>query len=278
MRSLAATLLILFLATARGGAEQTAVYAMRGVLRSFDPATGQATVSHDAVPGYMPAMTMDFAADPAGVGTLHPGDPFTCRLCVTGDRAWIEDIHTVNAPAAFGLPSAAPSTERKPGDELPDLALVDESGATVRLSDFRGRTLALTFIYLRCPLPTYCPLMNRNFQAAQGLLDRLGLKERTHFLSVSMDAVHDTPTQLAAFAEAVEADRQVWTFAAAPAPALRPLTDAVGLEFKILGDGVSHNLRAVVIDPQGKLRRVFRGNTWTPQELVAEMRAADAAR
>lgn len=279
------TVLVLVLATAIGPrvsrAEETVSYAMRGVLRNIDPKKGHATVSHEAVSGYMPAMTMDFdLADPAEMSTLHSGDTFTCRLRVTQTHAWIEAVHKEDVPPATDIDAlaASRSTELKSGDPLPSIDLIDERGATVHLRDFQGKSLAITFIYLRCPLPNYCPLMNRNFQSAQALLDRLGLKERTHFLSISMDAQNDTPKQLAEFVDAYGADRETWTFAAASEPALRTFGGAVGLEFQRTAGVISHNLRTVVIDPQGKVRRIFRGNTWTPQELTAELRAAASAR
>lgn len=257
--------------------EEATAYTMRGVLRGIDPTTGQVTVSHDAVPGYMPAMTMNFdLADPAEIKALHSGDTFNCRLRVARDHAWIEAVHRedVQPVANIGTLPVSRSTELKVGDSLPETKFINERGETLHLRDFRGKSVAITFIYLRCPLPTYCPLINRNFQAAQTLLVQLGLKERTHFLSISMDAENDTPAQLASFAQAHEADEHSWSFATVPEPALRCLGSAVGLEFERKAGAINHNLRTVVIDPEGKIRRVFRGNTWTPQELAAELRAA----
>lgn len=264
-----------------GAVAGVAVYPMRGVFRGVDPATGQATVAHDAVNGYMPAMTMNFdLAAPDEMRGLRPGDTFTCQLRVTDDRAWIEEVHRENVPSVPLLGVAARarrSTELAVGDPLPDIEMTDQRGETVRLRDFGGKPLAISFIYLRCVLPTYCPLLNRNFQIARGLLDRLGLQGQARFLSVSMDPEHDTPKSLAAYAGAFEADPSAWIFAAVPEASLRRLGDAVGLEFQQQGGVINHNLRTVVVDGRARIRRVFRGNTWTPQELVSELRAAATA-
>ena len=65
---------------------------------------------------------------------------------------------------------------------MPDVALVDETGATRRLSEWRGRTLALTFIYTRCPLPDFCPLMDRHFADVQQLvIDDATLRGQVQF-------------------------------------------------------------------------------------------------
>jgi protein SCO1/2 len=257
----------------------TSVYPMRGILRNFDAKTGQATVTHEAVRGYMPAMTMDFQlANPDEMRSLHPGDTFSCQLRVTLDGAWIERVHKEDAPAVlspFGPAiNVSRSSELRVGDPLPDVELTDQHGATMHLHDLGGKPLAISFIYLRCALPTYCPLLNRNFQTACTLLDRLGLQRQAHFLSVSMDPENDTPENLAKCADAYEADQATWTFATASEDMLHRLGDAVGLEFQRQGSGISHNLRTVVVDEHGCIRRVFRGNNWTPQELVAELRAA----
>jgi protein SCO1/2 len=161
-----------------------------------------------------------------------------------------------------------------PGDLFPDIALVDQGRKAFRLADLRGSVVALTFIYTRCPLPTYCPLMSRNFQAAQGLLDRLGVGDRCRFLSISLDSRNDTPEVLTDYAARYQADPGRWTFAAGSGDEVRALGAGVGLEYTVADGLIYHNLRTVVLDRRGRIRRVFSGNRWTPQELAAEMRSA----
>jgi protein SCO1/2 len=171
----------------------------------------------------------------------------------------------------------------KPGVVVPELAVGetfpaadchDQTGALVRLADFHGQALALTFIYTRCPMGTFCPLVSRNFDVTQELLVKLGLNGRCHLLSLSLDPDHDTAEVLSAYAKSCHADPAIWTFANAPDATIRRLGAAAGLEYKREGERIDHNLRTVVIDPQGRLRHVFRGDAWTPQELAAELRAA----
>jgi protein SCO1/2 len=171
-----------------------------------------------------------------------------------------------------------PSRELGAGDLLPDIVLVNQFGEELRVRDFRGKALAITFIYSRCVSPTLCPLVSRNFDAAQTLLARLGVNEHCHLLSISLDAESDTPDVLAAYAKGCQANAQIWTFAPASESEVRRLGNAVGLEFKRVGGQIDHNLRTVVVDSAGRIRHIFRGNSWTPQELVAELRGARPAR
>jgi len=112
--------------------------------------------------------------------TLHelegiaPGDSITFRLVATPDTHWIDGIKKITpatpTPEAAGLAPPTPTgSELKPGDLLPDAELLDEDGNIVRFSDFRGRALAFTFFFTRCPLPDFCPRMNQNFSEARQL-------------------------------------------------------------------------------------------------------------
>jgi protein SCO1/2 len=259
--------------------EDTKTFQATGVLGRLEPGRRHATISHEPIEGYMPAMTMDFAvANWDEIASFEPGDVLEFHLCVRAESAWIEHVRKIGsaAPPAV-LPAFASDTrELRPGDRLPEISLVDQRGRTIGLALFRGQVLAITFIYTRCPLPTYCPFLNHRFQDAQAMLRRLGLEASGRFLSVSLDAIHDTTEVLAAFAENYGADVSTWTFASANDHALRELGDSIGLEFRMIDGRVDHNLRTVVLDRTGRISRIFRGNTWTTQELVAAMRSANS--
>ena len=147
--------------------EKVSTFEGSGVLRKVDAERRKAVIAHDVIAGYMEAMTMEFDVAEAGpVAALQPGDVIAFRLSVTEARSWIDqvrktghvDVASPAEPAAGSLPAGAP---------LPDCALVNQRGAAFRLSDFKGRALAFTFIFTRCPLPDFCPRMNRNLAEVQ---------------------------------------------------------------------------------------------------------------
>ena len=119
-----------------------------------------------------------------------------------------------------------------------------------------------------------CPLLRRNFDTTQALLQRLGLNSHCHLLSITLDGEHDTPEVLSAYAGSCGANPAFWSFASATETELHRLGDGVGLEFKQSEGRIDHNLRTLVIDGAGRLRHVFQGNAWTPQELAAALRSA----
>lgn len=179
----------------------------------------------------------------------------------------------------FTPPVAGAIRERSVGDELPEVLLRNQTGGPLRLADFRGKAVAVTFFYSACGAATFCPLVSRNFDVAQGLLSRLGKSGDCQLLSITLDPERDTPEVLAGYAKGCEADPEIWSFASGDESEVRKLGQAVGLEYKREEGGqIDHNLRTVVLDRQGRIRRIFRGDAWTPQELTAELKAASEGR
>jgi protein SCO1/2 len=164
----------------------------------------------------------------------------------------------------------ADSSELKPGDLLPDGTLMTETGSEIHFSDFRGRALAFTFFFTRCPLPDFCPRMNRNFaETRQLLLSDASAPTNWQFLSISFDPNYDQPDVLSRYAGVYRGDdARHWLFATASTNTLANLAPRLDLMVLHQGANISHNMRTVVLDPQGRIASQFDGNTWTPQQLA----------
>jgi len=258
---------------------------LKGKVVEVDLANRKVTIAHEDIPGFMPAMTMPFvvlekeAALLRGVG---PGDEITATLVAPDSRYWLEDLVVVRKGTPDPNATPAPHAhESHPGDAMPDVALVDQDGQPLRLADYHGKAVALTFVFTRCPLPDFCPLMMKKFAAAHAALAKdAALESRTHLLTISFDTEHDTPDVLRAFGKPFQKTAKPfthWTLATGKDEAIRTLGGALDLDYVEENRSFTHNLRTAVLDPEGKLRRLFRGNEWTPEELVAELKAAAGA-
>ncbi len=241
----------------------------------------QLMLEHEDIPGYMPAMTMPFPVkDEALLKVAAVGDEVTASLVIQGSQYWLEDVTvTRKTPGTTRLGPKSTAVEVKPGEILPGVTLVNQDGKKVRLADYRGRALALTFIYTRCPLPDFCPLMMQNFVAVEAALAaEPALHARTGLLSISFDTAHDTPEVLKRYGRSLAGEGPQpfahWQFASGADAEIRKLGNALGLEYDPDTGMWVHNLRTAVIGPDGKLVRVIRGNDWKPAELVADLRAA----
>jgi protein SCO1/2 len=250
-------------------------YEARGVIRQIAPDQRTATIQHEAIADYMGAMTMDFPVKETNeLNGLSPGDEITFKLVVRENDDWIEDArfvsHRVENVTSNVFVFHVASAELKVGDLLPDCEFTDENGNRIHLSDFRGRTLAFTFFFSRCPLPDFCPRMSKDFaETRQLLLNTPNEPTNWQFLSISFDPEFDQPSVLSSYADFFRggsADR--WLFAVAPTNTLAELAPRLDLIIMHDGANISHNLRTVVLDPQGRIARQFDGNEWTPQELA----------
>jgi protein SCO1/2 len=260
-------------------------YPLKGKVVEVDLANRKVTIAHEDIPGFMPAMTMPFVVlekDAALLQGVGPGDEIAATLVAPDSRYWLEDLVVVRKGTPGPNPTPAPHPhEPHPGDAMPDVGLVDQDGKPLRFADYHGKAVALTFVFTRCPLPDFCPLMMRKFAAAHAALAKdAALESRTHLLTISFDTEHDTPDVLRAFGKPFQKTSNPfthWTLATGKEEAIRKLGGALELDYVEENRSFTHNLRTAVLDPEGKLRRLFRGNEWTPEELVAELKAAAGA-
>jgi protein SCO1/2 len=200
---------------------------------------------------------------------LRVGDEIHFELSVTDDDSWISHLEKIGngtASPTVPAPASAEPTELRKGERVPDFALTDENGKPVRLSDFRGQTVVLTFIYTRCPLPNFCPLMSKNFQALQERLSK-AFPGKFHLLSVTIDPKFDRPAVLKGYAALYQADSRSWTFATGTEEQINEVASSFGLVHEPEGAMISHNLRTALISPDGHLVHLWKSNVWTPYEV-----------
>ena len=257
-------------------------YPLTGTIVAVDVEAQRVTIRHDPIAGYMDAMTMPFhVADVRMMPALEPGRLVNADLVVSGSSSWLENIVVSTAPGPPSLPSRVEgSTEPTPGAPAPDFTLVDEHGKPATLARYAGKAVALTFIYTRCPLPDYCPLMTNNFAAVQAALATDSkLVEATELLSVSIDPEYDTPEVMLEYGRrwAGDADGRIpanWSFLTGKPADVRKMAESYGLVYEVESGQVVHTLRTAVIAPDGRLVHVYRGNEWKPEEVVRDLEEA----
>jgi protein SCO1/2 len=257
-------------------------FAMRGVVREIMENSRTVVVQHEAVAGYMPAMTMPFKVhEPNELAGLRADDLVSFRLRVTDTESWIDQITRIGViPAAQrSVPPELPTTQKegpRPRHPLLAFKFTNELGQPVALEDFRGQALAVTFFFTRCPVPDYCPRLSRNFQEASKKLSAVpGGPTNWHFLSVSFDTEFDNPRVLKAYGELYQYDPAHWSFLTGPAEQIGQLARLSDVTFEPEGGTFNHNFRTLIIDTTGHLQVVFPTGGDLSEAIVAEiLRAA----
>jgi len=258
---------------------RTKTFQVHGTIRAVDIANRLLRVTHEEIPNYMPAMTMPFTVKNAALlKGLASGDSIQFELAVTDTDSWIAQVEKI--PANDGAVNTGNSsatvqereTERlQPGETAADFQLTDQDGKAIRLTDFRGKAVVLTFIYTRCPLPNFCPMMSKNFAELQQRLTK-EFAGKYHLLSITMDPDFDRPEVLKEYASRYEANSADWSFATGTPDQISFAAGLVGLYYVREGGLISHDLRTALIGPDGKLVHLWKSNVWTPYEVQRMVR------
>jgi protein SCO1/2 len=252
-------------------------YDFKGKVVVVEPEKHLVTVSHEDIKGYMPGMTMPFTVkNEADLQILAPGDDITATLVIDGSHSWLEDLiisrQSATAPAMPGVKMA------KEGDEVPNFTLRNQDNREIHIRDYRGKALLLTFIYTRCPVPDYCTLMSDNFaQIDRALGQDPQLYGKTHLLSISIDPEYDTPKVLRSYGAAHTERYQNetfahWEFAGGTSEQVKEIAGFFGLTYFPEKDQIIHALRTVIVNPDGKVGKIYGGNDWKVDEVVQEIR------
>lgn len=253
-------------------------YDVIGVVKKLKPDIRTAVIHHEEIPGYMDEMVMSLEVkDTAEFKGIGVGDKIRFRMNVTEDDGWIDQLKLIEKRevASSSENEPVPLTVISPGELLPEANLVNDSGEAFSLSSYEGNAFALTFIYTRCPFPTFCPRVNQQFKEAQEILKNDAESPKNwKLLSVTIEPDRDTPEVLAAFVKVQEADPAHWRFATGSLRDITRLTVQSGLNFWDDRGLIQHNLRTIVVDPAGRVTKVFGEDELTAESLAKELKAA----
>ncbi len=270
---------------ARAGAEPAPqTFTVQGLLRGIDFAGRSVTVEHEDIPNFMPAMTMPFDVKTmAEVEPLHAGDAIEFKMVVTDKSSWIEGVKKID-PREVQLPkkeraeSPAGNVARlKEGDPLRAFQLVDSKGRPIAPETFAGKPLLLTFIFTRCPIPNFCPLITNNFREIQQAIAAAPEQAANlQLLSISFDSEFDTPEVLAQYAARHTQDTDRWRFATGTADETKRLTQAFAVAVQPESGTIAHGLATALVGSDGVIRHIWRGNGWKPAEVIEALRSLSA--
>ena len=285
--TIASTLLLILaafvsLAQAQAAEPHPEQHPARGIVLSVSKSHRELSVSCDEVPGYMAAMEMSFTVhDPNSLKTLKPGTAITFIIVPKGKALYAEFIHPTPTQSFESEPMEAGSLtalhsilqpteagrEVAPGQPVPDFTLTDQTGNKITLSQFRGKVVALTFGYSRCPNPNYCLRLSNNLaHLAKHFPTQAG--QQLVLLTIAIDPEHDQGEALSQYAASFHADPKVWHFLTGPLPEIRQVASCFGTNFWSSEGLLTHTLHTAILDRQGRLITNLEGNHFTQAQLA----------
>lgn len=258
-------------------------YPITGVVVSADAAKKVLVVTHDEIPGYMPAMTMEFLVSVGDVAVAKPGQRIRAEMIPSKDgdfrleKIWPAEKSVVDAVAAGAMKlrqdtfTRGKNAYREVGETIPDFALYDQEGRVTDSGRFRGKMVMMNFIFTRCPVATMCPASTMKMMAAQRLAAEAGAKN-IEFVSITLDPAYDTPGVLKEYAVLRGIDTANFSFLTGPDAAVRDLLTQFGVIAELKGELIQHTLATLLIGADGKIVHRADGSAWEPKDFVARMR------
>jgi protein SCO1 len=265
-------------------------YKLKGKVVSVDAANKTIEVDHEDVVGYMKAMTMKFPVRNADWAFEELKKDAVIEAALMVDNAkgeyWLEELGISVAQTNNQAESTPNPNFAHAGKEVPNFSLTNQEGKRFNFNSYRGKTLAITFIYSRCPLPEYCVKMSTNFSDAAKLVEQSDYKDKIRLLSISFDPKTDTPAKLKEYGTGYlgkdsNRDFSVWQLAVGTDKEVREIADFFGLRYDIDENDktqINHSLRTAIIAPDGKIVEVISGNDWTADDLSRKLYATATAK
>jgi protein SCO1/2 len=271
----------LLLMAALAGCSHPKRFPLQGQVVLKDTATNQITVNHGDIPGFMSAMTMPYTVkDPSVLQAIEPGDKIAAEVVTGKDPSeyLLENVRVTDSSGRAQFRSSIAPRMLTPGEHVPDLPMVNQDGKTIHLSNFTGKAVLVTFLYTRCPSPSFCPRLTSQFARIQQELKKSPADyNNTHLITISFDPKYDRPPVMRKYGLAyLDGDAtgfSHWDFASTSEMDLGRLAQAFGLQYEQQDNRIAHNMSIVLIAPDGTVAN-FWSTTWTTPELLEALQQA----
>jgi protein SCO1 len=198
------------------------------------------------------------------------------RRCAEARALLLAAALALTAPA---LPAAVPALDESEalrageaaiGRSVPDIALQDRNGRALRLSDYRGKPLLVSFIYTGCF--QVCPTQTRALHEAVKGLDIMLGAHQFNVVSIGFNQPFDSPEAMRSFARQQRIDAANWEFLSPPREGVEALTRAFGFSFVATPAGFDHVLGVTVVAPDGRIHAQVYGDRLRADQLGVPLR------
>ena len=156
------------------------------------------------------------------------------------------------------------------GNKIDDFTLLDRESRPVRLSQYRGKPLVVSFIYTGCF--QVCPLTTRSLQSAIDAGKAVYGTNQFNVISIGFNLPADSPQALKSFARQYKIDNANWDFLSPHEKIVGPLTQQFGFSYVATPAGFDHILQATLLDAEGRVYRQIYGTDLTPESVGEPIR------
>ncbi len=136
---------------------------------------------------------------------------------------------------------------------VPDFRFTSHLGKPLTLADMKGKVWVASFFFTDCK--KICPMMTAELSRLQEDYGKAGLK----IVSVSVNPETDTPEKMAAHAQDIGADSDIWLFLTGEKQKIIDFS-VKGFHLPADQDPNSHSQRFALVDREGRIRGYYRSD------------------
>ncbi|MBX3693555.1 MAG: SCO family protein [Steroidobacteraceae bacterium] len=170
-------------------------------------------------------------------------------------------ITTPGLDAEMALRASQEVVGRVPGD----YTLRDRQGQPVRLSDYRGRPLLVSFIYTGCF--HVCPLSTQALHKAVSAMHKRFGDRQFNVVTIGFNQPEDSPAALKAYASQQRISDPNWEFLSPDATDVAALSREFGFSYAATRGGFDHILQVTMLDAKGRIHQQIYGDSFTAERL-----------
>jgi protein SCO1/2 len=152
----------------------------------------------------------------------------------------------------------------------PAITFTATDGRRVRLGDYRGKPLVVSFVYTACS--QVCPTTTRFLTRAVKEAREVVGEDAFHVASIGFDIPADNPMSLRAFARQHGVDDRRWDFLTPDPGGPERLAGAFGFSYAPAAGGYEHLTQVTVLDGAGRVHAQVYGESFALPMLLGPLR------
>ncbi|MCH6257280.1 SCO family protein [Puniceicoccaceae bacterium K14] len=232
------------------------------------------TVKHEEIPGFMPAMTMDFRVSEGDLANAKVGEKIQARMIRDDDggfrliKIWpldkkgMDKIEKANKALEKQMKKMSTGRYLGPEDQSPEIVLYDQFGEIFASTRLKGKAFVFNFIFTRCNDASMCPLSTSKMATLQRMAKEQNVP--LELVSITLDPKYDTPGVLREYADAYAIDGETFHFLTGPKSAVYSLIRALGVTALPNEDQILHSLATTLVGPSGEILLRSEKKDWDP--------------
>jgi len=249
-------------------------HSVTGVIKEIDITKNRLLIDHEEIPGFMDKMVMYFNLHKSiDINNFSVNDSLTFDLIINNKNSYTKNFifhgkSIINDDDFFLSDDDKKYKLKKAGEFIDDATFLTLDNKRVKLSDYKNKFIAISYIFSKCPMPNMCPAVILNNQ----YLSKQFKNDNIVFLLISFDYIYDTPDILKKSYESLSSENLIFLSSYNNVNDIFTLTQQSGVGFWGVEDNnIGHTMRTIIVDQNLMVVKAFDGFEWKPGDAKRDI-------